>query len=99
MENKFEGMSGDWQAVMCQHPTVVDVDEETMVIEVDGQRCIGVIGNPSINPLVKHNAKLMAAAPDLLAACIEFCRKVDTGEAKSVASYNQMKAAINKALN
>lgn len=43
------------------------------------------------------NAKLMAAAPDLLAACQEFVRKVECGEARSKRSYAQMKAAIEKA--
>jgi hypothetical protein len=43
------------------------------------------------------NAKLIAAAPDLFAACVEFCRKVEAGEARSTASYEQMKAAIEKA--
>lgn len=43
------------------------------------------------------NAKLIAAAPDLYAACKEFIRKVEAGEAKSTASYEQMKAAIQKA--
>lgn len=41
--------------------------------------------------------RLFAAAPELLAACQEFVRKVDAGEAKSTRSYAQMKAAIEKA--
>ncbi len=45
----------------------------------------------------KSNARLIAAAPDLLAACKEFVRKVDAGEAKSTRSYAQMNAAIAKA--
>lgn len=43
------------------------------------------------------NARLIAAAPDLLAACKEFVRKCECGEAKSVRSYAQMAAAIAKA--
>lgn len=43
------------------------------------------------------NARLIAAAPDLLAACREFVRKCDVGEARSVRSYTQMSAAIQKA--
>lgn len=39
------------------------------------------------------------AAKDLLAACKEFVRKVEAGEARSVRSYAQMKAAITKAEN
>lgn len=45
----------------------------------------------------EDDARLIAAAPDLLAACQEFCRKVDAGEAKSNRSYQQMSAAIKKA--
>lgn len=43
------------------------------------------------------NARLIAAAPDMLAACKEFIRKVEAGEAKSKRSYAQMKAAVAKA--
>jgi len=43
------------------------------------------------------DALLIAAAPYLLAACEEFVRKVECGEAKSVRSYAQMKDAIAKA--
>lgn len=42
-------------------------------------------------------ATIMASAPELLAACEEFVRKVEAGEARSVRSYEQMKAAIAKA--
>lgn len=43
------------------------------------------------------NAFLIAAAPDLLEACKEFVRKCECGQARSVRSYAQMKAAIAKA--
>lgn len=43
------------------------------------------------------NARLIASAPELLAACKEFVRKCDCGEAESTRSYAQMKAAIAKA--
>lgn len=43
------------------------------------------------------DAHLIAAAPDLLAACREFVRKCETGQASSVRSYAQMQAAIAKA--
>lgn len=48
-------------------------------------------------PRAAANARLIAAAPDLLAACKEFVRKCECGEASSVRSYKQMKAAIAKA--
>jgi hypothetical protein len=37
---------------------------------------------------------LMAAGPALLAACKNFVRKVESGQAPSVVSYHEMKAAI-----
>lgn len=48
-------------------------------------------------PLPEANARLIAAAPDLLKVCEEFVRKVECGEARSKRSYQQMKAAIAKA--
>ena len=44
------------------------------------------------------NAKLIAAAPDLLQACMNFVNKCDNGMARSKNSYAEMKAAIEKAL-
>jgi hypothetical protein len=43
------------------------------------------------------NARLIAAAPELYAACAEFVRKVECGQAQSTESYAQMKAALAKA--
>lgn len=42
------------------------------------------------------NIALICAAPDLYAACVEFCRKVEAGEARSTNSYAKMAAAIEK---
>jgi hypothetical protein len=42
------------------------------------------------------DARLIAAAPELYAACKEFIRKCECGEARSKRSYAQMKAAITK---
>lgn len=43
------------------------------------------------------NGYLLASAKELLSTCEEFVRKVDCGEARSVRSYGQMKAAIARA--
>jgi hypothetical protein len=48
-------------------------------------------------PEQEANARLIAAAPDLLEACAEFVRKCNCGEARSTRSYAQMQAAIAKA--
>ena len=71
----------------------------------DGSRNIGELSSyaglggreTELNAEQEANAKLIAAAPDLLAACEEFVAKVERGEAKSVRSYQQMKLAIAKA--
>ncbi len=47
---------------------------------------------------VDKRMKLNPAALQVLyAACKEFCRKCESGEARSVRSYKQMKAAIKVA--
>lgn len=47
---------------------------------------------------IEANVKLYCASTELLAACVEFVRKCECGEARSNRSYTQMKEAINKAL-
>ena len=44
------------------------------------------------------NGQAISALPELLAACREFVRKVECGEARSKRSYAQMKSAIEKAI-
>lgn len=48
--------------------------------------------------MVKYCDKLEIQRNELLEACIEFVRKCESGEARSIKSYKQMKKAINKAL-
>ena len=66
---------------------------------MDGQPWLVCCGSDdcSADEVLEANANLIAAAPDLLAACQEFVRKVESGEARSRRSYAQMKAAIAKA--
>lgn len=49
------------------------------------------------HPECAANARLIAAAPDLLEAVKEFCRRVEAGEVRSIKSYAIFKAAIAKA--
>jgi len=86
---EFKGTKGEWKAVKL--PYKVGLCTHEIQFNEDGE-CVtdGVYG--------EANAKLIAAAPDLLEACMEFVRKVECGEAKSKRSYAQMKQAIEKAL-
>lgn len=61
-----------------------------------GKGAVAHIPRSSVMPMAA-NARLIAAAPDLLEAAIEFVRKVDCGEGRSTKSYAQFKAAIAKA--
>lgn len=45
----------------------------------------------------KANAKLIAAAPEMLEAMQEFIDRVDKGEVRSTRTYNKFKEIINKA--
>jgi len=46
----------------------------------------------------KADAKLIAYAPQLLEAMIEFIERVEIGEIKSIKTYNKFKKLINKVL-
>lgn len=86
MGKEFKPTQGDW--ILTQTPDLmlwicVDDPDHTVIATVG-----------TVNP---DDGSLMAAAPDLLAACEEFVRKCDCGEARSKASYAQMVSAINKA--
>lgn len=66
----------------------------------EGKSCVALCDTDVASKAENEaRARLFAAAPDLLAACQEFCRKVDAGEARSTKSYQQMSAAIEKAVS
>ena len=67
------------------------------MIVVNGWVNGGCMDDPVQWAKLQADARLIAAAPDLLAACVEFVRKVDAGEARSTKSAEQMRAAIAKA--
>lgn len=99
----FEGTIGKWISRYNDNYWEVNREEDfkdgkilaisVMVFETkDGNIVFSRSGE------ARANAHLIAAAPELLAACQEFVRKCECGEARSVRSYKQMKEAIDKAL-
>lgn len=97
-EYTFKGTPGNWSDMSGDNASIDIVLDNAATISVDRiNRYDGqLVGERSE---MEANAHLIAAAPDLLQACIDFVNKVDSGRAKSTDSYNQMKAAIHKALN
>lgn len=89
---EFKGTKGRWKA--NNEESYYNGYKDTFKVNygVDGECVCEVVHG-------FDNAKLIAAAPELLEACIEFVRKCDDGEAKSVRSYKQMSEAIKKALD
>jgi len=90
---EFKGTKGEWETGLfpnLNHP-------HRTVLTKEGSLEICTINLDTAE--VRANAKLIAASPDLLKACIEFLKKCDNGTARSVKSYKQMSYAVNKALN
>lgn len=80
---EFKGTTRTWY---CDETTVKTV--EIPIAYVGGEN----------KEMSLANAKLISAAPDLLAFAIDFVEKVESGRAKSTDSYNKAQAAIAKAL-
>ena len=84
---------GPWRL----HPT-----DDTAVIAMDGTGVAGMTGyynDPDIWPVMEANARLIAAAPDMLAALRELVRKADFGEPVPdwLNAWDEARAAIAKA--
>jgi hypothetical protein len=102
--------SGPWRAIM--HPTerhwlvqaeiacVVGLPSwfSLAVVRIPDEYEGNMTGDTLTPDVARANAQLMAAAPDLLEACMNFVAKVDAGLARSQHSYGEIKAAVNKAL-
>lgn len=60
-----------------------------------------VTADEEMNPVCTCESKLLApsisAVPEFIAAALKFVNKVETGKAKSVETYNELKAALKKA--
>ena len=70
---------------------ITDANGNVLALVVDATQSFYV------SDMLEANARLIAAAPDLLAAALDFVAKVERGEAKSTRSYAAFKAAIAKA--
>jgi hypothetical protein len=83
----------------CKYRTHVVPSHGYYIESINDDSFIGEVGGGTMPETeIEDNAKLIAAAPDLLAACKEFVRKCECGEARSKRSYAQMKAAIDLTL-
>ena len=96
---EFKGTQGEWKIknTISDLATNICVGK-TRIAEVKHYFGEGFPDDPKKEEGTA-NAKLIAASPDLLKACIEFLKKCDNGTARSVKSYKQMSYAVNKALN
>ena len=95
-----EHTPGPWKVTTNLDYWVERVNFEGGEGEFKGIALCGDIHWPNSNETQfewEANARLIAAAPDLLEACKEFVRKCEAGEARSTRSYNEMRAAITKA--
>jgi len=97
---EFKGTKGEWtMRPDFREPKIIN--EFGKVIFIHNQDCFDIDDENHVyysHNKMMCNAKLIAAAPELLEACIEFVRKCECGEARSKHSYKQMKEAIEKAL-
>lgn len=88
---KFKGTKFPWEysSTMVYQP----INDGGIIV------CMPTEFSPKGSADWKYNAKLIAAAPDLLAFAMDFVEKVESGRARSTDSYNKAKIAINKALD
>ena len=107
-ETQVEPTHGTWRAdgehVLDSKGFIIGTTDDTAVLrDWESAGALHWSDRPGVTFIerapgeAEANARLMAAAPDLLAACREFVRKCDAGLAHSVRSYEQMRAAIAKA--
>ncbi len=85
---EFKGTKGPWH--------LEDGGRGSWVCNSGGE--YAAISAGITDEVAEANGYLIAAAPDLLKACMDFIEKVDSGRARSVKTYGQMKAAVEKAL-
>ncbi len=92
---KFEGTPTPWGVREGFSGTFVESAKET-IEKAYGQEILA--DDYWDDDWKKHDANLVAAAPDLLAFALDFIDKVESGRARSTDSYNKAKIAVKKAL-
>jgi hypothetical protein len=104
---EFKGTQGEWsvphfadssQKCDCRWVLSEQYCGSIATVDWSKDRSIDNGDNPPLDEAIA-NAHLIAAAPELLKAALDFVEKVDDGRARSTDSYNKFKQAINKALN
>ncbi len=82
----------------CTDGSNVEIAElPTTEVNPRGEGWVTSDDGPEWREEIEANAALIAAAPELLEAAIDFVNKVETGRARSKDSYAKFKAAIKKA--
>lgn len=85
---------GPWSLRCHTNGNVVDGSDEWTVIASDGK---AVCYESSYNEFAPANSRLIAAAPDLLNACLSVVDSIEGGETTPQQSVANIRAAIAKA--
>lgn len=90
---EFKGSDSKWEAVLTQRNDAYLVNAE------DGTVCRVLWGDTAAGDTWHHNAHLIAAAPELLQACIDAVESWEDVGIYDGEPYNSIKKVVAKALN
>jgi hypothetical protein len=104
---EFKGTKGKWEVKHSESKDAFNIIGTALGSKYKIARCPyilvednGVLSrgyNQKETAEVEANANLIAMAPELLEAMIEFVERVDKGEVRSTKTYNKFKELIAKA--
>ena len=93
---EFKGTKGNWHTVEDNRVVYVENKDQVLVAELDNHKTLGF--NQATPTAVYFNAKLIAAAPDLLNALIKLLDDVENNQLHEYVDYVGLIKAVNKAL-